>query len=301
MAHPARKAIEKTGSNTSLVLDLHENFPAAVLEYGWTNNKWKRLIAKPHKWKDLEKSYLKKADKVIVLHDSFSRRLQEKYDFLQNRITVFPNVPDLDVFKKVKYHEEYNDINLEKPIMLYFGMVAERRGIFDSLEALRLVLENEINLNYLIIGPVDKADKKEFEDYIQSQSLNNHIQYIPWISMEELPYFLDMADFCIAPFKVNPQHESGVANKIFQYMYGQKPIIASNCKPQAELISTYDCGIIYKNQQELVKAIQTLSQNKTRRVRQGENGKKALLEHFTLEELSKPFLELFEQTNEIAN
>ena len=35
----------------------------------------------------------------------------------------------------------------------------------------------------------------------------------------------------------NEQHESGVANKIFQYMWAGKPLIVSNCLPQQRMQS----------------------------------------------------------------
>ena len=75
---------------------------------------------------------------------------------------------------------------------------------------------------FLVIGPVDKKDRERFFSKVNSELLAGRIYYIPWIDLSELNSYLDISDICIAPFHKNPQHESGVANKIFDYMLGKK-------------------------------------------------------------------------------
>ncbi|MCK7532427.1 MAG: hypothetical protein MZV63_16040 [Marinilabiliales bacterium] len=83
--------------------------------------------------------------------------------------------------------------------------------------------------------------------YLNSPVLRDLLIYIPWIDLSELPSYLDVSDICLAPFHKNPQHESGVANKIYDYMLGSRAIIASDCKPQRNLIEKHQCGLVYNN------------------------------------------------------
>ena len=137
----------------------------------------------------------------------------------------------------------------------YFGVVAERRGIFDTLEVFERVLLNEQNVLLRIIGPVDNADKDRFHRFIAKDSLKNNIEYSEWIHIQDLLTELNRVDVCLAPFYVNKQHNSGVANKIFQYMYAEKPLIVSNCTPQAKLINDANCGLVYKSQEAYLASI----------------------------------------------
>jgi glycosyltransferase involved in cell wall biosynthesis len=106
------------------------------------------------------------------------------------------------------------------------------------------------------------------------------LHYIPWIESQEFPAYLGICDICLAPFHKNPQHESGVANKIFDYMLGGKPIIASNCKPQQNLIEKHECGLIFENLTEFHDAIIRLINDRQLREKMGENGRKAIMKDY---------------------
>ena len=48
--------------------------------------------------------------------------------------------------------------------------------------------------------------------------------------MSELLTYLNISEICLSLISKNKQHESGVANKIFQYIYGAKTIIEQKSK-----------------------------------------------------------------------
>jgi glycosyltransferase involved in cell wall biosynthesis len=159
-------------------------------------------------------------------------------------------------------------------------VIAERRGIFDALDVLINLVKEDHHVNFLLIGPVDKKDKPLFSEIINSDLLAGRIHHIPWIESIEFPAYLEICDICVAPFHKNPQHESGVANKIYDYMLGGKPVIASNCKPQQNLIEKHNCGIIFENKTEFYDAIVRLLYNKPLRENMGENGRQAIMKEY---------------------
>jgi glycosyltransferase involved in cell wall biosynthesis len=179
------------------------------------------------------------------------------------------------------------------PILFYFGVVAERRGIFDALIAFEKVITKGYDVDFMIIGPVDKKDLHRFNEIISSPTIKESIVYIPWIDLSELPSYLHISDICIAPFHKNPQHESGVANKIFDYMLGGKPVIASNCKPQQNLLQSHHCGLIFENIPEMSKAIIMLLNDETLRKKMGENGKRAILNEFNTDLIRDKLITLY--------
>jgi glycosyltransferase involved in cell wall biosynthesis len=193
---------------------------------------------------------------------------------------VLPNVPDLS---KPEYKNKGIAVNPFKqkfPIIFYYGVIAERRGIFDALDVLINLVKEDHHVNFLLIGPVDKKDKPLFSEIINSDLLAGRIHHIPWIESIEFPAYLEICDICVAPFHKNPQHESGVANKIYDYMLGGKPVIASNCKPQQNLIEKHNCGIIFENKTEFYDAIVRLLYNKPLRENMGENGRQAIMKEY---------------------
>jgi glycosyltransferase involved in cell wall biosynthesis len=159
-------------------------------------------------------------------------------------------------------------------------VIAERRGVFDSLEVYENLLKENYQVNFLLIGPVDKKDKPRFLKLLNNELFAGKVCYIPWINASELFDYLNIIDICIAPFHKNPQHESGVANKIYEYMLGSKPIIASDCIPQQKLIEKHKCGLIFTNMAEFKNSIIELLGDKEIRVNLGKNGFDAIMKEY---------------------
>ena len=294
MSKPAFLGRKLARSNCKIFLDLHENFPHAVQSYNWTKGWIRGFLSKPKKWIQVEYEYLDYADAIIVLSKAYEDQLKAKYPTLKEKeFIVFPNVISFDRFEK--FEIDFSKEKKQGTTFLYFGVVAERRGIFDALFALKKALEQIKNINILIIGPIDKSDKKRFNEFLNDPNLKEHIEYVPWIDISELVTYMNISDACLAPFLKNPQHDSGVANKIFQYMFGKKPIIASNCKPQTELIESSNCGLVFHNQNELVEHLLWAASHPSELVKMGNNGYNTLYQKFKSKEFELILIGLYEK------
>jgi glycosyltransferase involved in cell wall biosynthesis len=294
MSRAAHSGIVNSGRKIPLILDLHENYPFTVTTYNWTKGFLRGLFSRPDAWKRKEGEYLGYADRIIVLSNEFRNLLLNRYpELTSDNFVVLPNVPDLSV----QGHE--NRTLLKKPFkndyptIFYYGVIAERRGIFDALKVFADLVNEKHQVNFLLIGPVDKMDRTLFSQYINQEALTGRIHHIPWIESEEFPDYLEICDICIAPFHKNPQHESGVANKIYEYMLGGKPIVASDCKPQQNLIENYNCGLIFRNLQEFHDDIITLLTDRNLRETMGKNGKNAILANFNTEIVKNHLINLY--------
>jgi glycosyltransferase involved in cell wall biosynthesis len=277
-----------------MVLDLHENYPYAVTTYNWTKGFFRNMLSRPGEWRKKEKEYLEYADRIIVLSDDFRDELTGRYPELSKGIfTALPNVPDLSQIAFKRVVKISPGFKKDASVILYFGVVAERRGIFDALDVFEQLARENHPSGFLVIGPIDKKDRERFFTKAESELLYDRVKYIPWIDLSELPAYLDISDICLAPFHKNPQHESGVANKIFDYMLGKKPVIASDCKPQKRLIEKYNCGIIYSNSSELKAAIIKLSAEPDLRRIMGENGYRAILSEFNSSLVKENLLKIY--------
>ena len=277
MSKAARTGINRSGKKIPMVLDLHENYPFTVKTYNWTKGFFRSRIARPLKWTEKEPDYLNYSDRIIVLSNDFRDVLLQKYPLLQKEnFTTLPNVPNLAFRQESKLKEAINPFPLKHPVLLYYGVIAERRGIFDAIQVFLGLVKENVPVNLLFIGPVDKKDRPLFQELIEQKDLKNRICHIPWIDSADLPAYLEMSDICIAPFHKNPQHESGVANKIYDYMLGGKPLIVSDCKPQKELVERHSCGLVFTDSAGLKDAIIKLASDPELRKTMGKNGRDAV-------------------------
>lgn len=293
LAKAAKKAILQSKPNIPLTLDLHENYPAAINSYLWAIQGWRKFVVQPKKWYKKEGSYLNYADYLIVLSNSFKQDLIERFSFLKSEnIYVHPNMPDFDsfqTFERIDYAVEFKS---DLPTLFYFGVVAKRRGILDILPWIIELLEEGNQFHTLIIGPTDKADKHMLQSYVDHTILKDYLTYIPWADVKYLPAYLKKITIGLAPFQVNAQHDSGVANKLFQYMYGEIPIVATKCKAQQDLIESAACGLLYETKEEFKSAIKKMILNESLRQQLGANGKKKLLELYQ-NKADRQFLKIY--------
>lgn len=285
--------------NIKLVLDLHENYPSAVMAYQWMNKFPTKLIIRPWAWKKKEKDFLRYPDKIIVLSDYFKSQLLKKYSFLkEGQIVVYPNIPNTEELLSYPIDEKI----IEKQstyIMFYFGGVSKRRGIFVVIEALKILVKEIPDMRLLIVGPVDKAEAADFQKAITSEGVEDYIIYFPWKDISILPSLICVSDICLSPIEKNPQHESGIANKIYQYMLFERPLLVSNCKPQADLVETVKCGLVHEwdSVEDFIDKVRIFYNNKKEAVQMGLNGRKAILAKYNHAKVGLSLLEAYEKTD----
>ncbi len=294
MARPAKWAAGRL--NIPLILDLHENYPAAVKEYLWANRFPSNLIVRPGKWKRKERKYLSYADRIIVLSSSFRNQLLSEYPGLgSGRFEIYPNVPDLE--KMLSYRINDNILPLDgRKTVFYFGVVSKRRGILTALEAVEKVAANNPAIHLLLIGPVDKAEKDIFSKVFMKETIREHITYYPWKDIGEFPSFANASAVCISPILKNPQHDSGVANKVFQYMLFGKPILVSDCEPQVEIVRKTGCGLTFRSgdANDMAMKLSELLNDEDKCKMMGEKGKKAVYDEYNTEKQGEAIIKAYE-------
>lgn len=294
MARPAKWAADRL--KIPLILDLHENYPAAVKEYLWANRFPSKLIVRPGKWKRKERKYLSYADKIIVLSSGFRNHLLSEYPGLDSgRFEIYPNVPDI---KKMLSYSINNDILPPdgRKIVFYFGVISKRRGILTALEAVEKVAADNPAIHLLLIGPVDKAEKDNFSKAFMKETIREHITYYPWKDIGEFPSLALASAVCISPILKNPQHDSGVANKVFQYMLFGRPILVSDCEPQVEIVRKTGCGLIFKNgdASDMAVKLSELLNDDDKCKMMGEKGKKAVHDEYNTEKQGEAIIKAYE-------
>ncbi|MCK5782051.1 MAG: glycosyltransferase [Flavobacteriales bacterium] len=291
MAKCSRKGIEKSKRNIDLTLDLHENYPYAIQLYEWATKFPRNLLVQPNKWLKKEREYLKYADKIVVLSDYFANYLSQKFNINRDKFVVYPNVPNIDYFASFDINKSILDKG-DKVTLFYFGAVAKRRGIYTMIEGYKLLKKDNDKLQLLIIGPVDKKDKAKFNSLIKSEK---DIIHYEWKDMSDFPSYVYYSDICISPLEKNPQHESGVANKVYQYMLYSKPVVVSNCGPQSDLIESTNSGLVYKHDsvKDFVSKTKLLIDNSNLREDYGENGREAIYNKYNVKFFDKYLLGLY--------
>jgi len=295
MAKAAGKALRN--KKIPLSLDLHENYSAAVRGYKWMYKFPQRLLIRPNKWQKIEGKCLSIPDNIVVLSNTYKNDLINKYPFLKAKnIAIYPNVPNIEQFSKYKIQHGVLPYK-NRFVLFYFGGIAERRGVFTLIESVNYIRKEIPNLLVVLIGPVDKSEESYFTNLIFNPQVKGHVVYLPWKDIGELPSYIIASNICLSPILKNAQHESGVANKVFQYMLFERPLIVSNCKPQEEIIENEKCGLVFEsgNAIDLAEKVIYLHNHPEMGKQMGKNGRFAVENKYNTKVAGKELVKLYEQ------
>jgi len=287
MLAPSLKASE--AKNIPVIIDLHENYPEAFRTYSWTRKFPLNLFVRYEFWDELERKYLGKAAGLVVLSSNFQKDLQEKYNLNEKKFAIYPNVPDLDFYKDQKMTSQKSDDVFR---LFYLGVVGYSRGLHIASEAVKILRQKGYNVELHIAGKVHKNDKAYFEKEV----LNEFVVHIPWIDLEHLGDHLSKMDIGISPIFKNPQHESGIANKVYQYMLFSKPILVSDCAPQEDLAKKEQCGLVHKDQEpsDFAEKVEWFINHPEKSKEMGKRGREAILDEYNTTTKGRELVKLYE-------
>jgi glycosyltransferase involved in cell wall biosynthesis len=261
-----------------------------------------RLLIRPQKWKKKEKKYLQYAHRIIVLSDHFKNQLAERYPSLdKSKFVVFPNIPnlskllsypiDMQILKDKKHDDDF--------VLFYFGLISKRRGLNVVFDAIQQLVKSNPSLKLLLVGPIDKNERADFMVRINSEELKKHILYYEWMDISHLPSLISVSDLCLSPIEKNEHHESGVANKVYQYMVFGKALLVSDCKPQADLVASSGAGMVHKwdDSKDLAQKIEAVYSDKDQLIGMGVNARRSIFKLIKDSPYAKDLLAIYEPKN----
>lgn len=211
---------------------------------------------------------LNSCDKILILGNYWNEfvgsLMQDK-----NKVEVLYNA--------VFVPNEYNYDSTSKNI-LFLGLIGKRKGIYDLLNAMK-ILKSYSNFDgkLLIYGPDDTLEG--INNLIINNDLSNCVEYCGWLKPEEKGTVL-------RKFSINvlPSYNEGLPMTILETMAYGIPNISTNVAAIPEAIDSNN-GILIEpgNVDELVNAILKLNTNDKLRKKLSEESYKKALEDFSIE------------------
>lgn len=201
-------------------------------------------------------SVLNKCDVVITLSESWKLFYHDitscPHIYIVENIVEFPTLQQ--VAKDGKIH------------LLFLGLIAESKGIFDLLEAIvqyRDVLNNKV---YLHIGGNGKIDV--LKDFIKQYNIQNIVTYEGFVSGEKKIELFNQADVYILP-----SYAEGLPVSILEAMSYKLPILSTLVGGIPEIVQTNINGILFQpgDKIAMINAIMTLLKNKKLRIEMGKH------------------------------
>ncbi|MGB4594113.1 MAG: glycosyltransferase family 4 protein [Coriobacteriia bacterium] len=259
-----------------LVLDLHENYPAALAQWGGKRLA-NRLLFSPARAARLEKRAVKQADRVIVVVDEAKDRIVG-LGADADRTVVFGNTEPLALVPAQPLPLDFS----RGARLVYVGGIGPHRGLDTSVEAMPQILRNDPAATLTIVG--DGSALAGVKARAAELGLGDSVRFTGWLAKDEAMTYIADANIALVPHRRSAHTDATVPHKLFQYMALGRPVLVSDCAPLARIVRDAGSGLVFRSGDagDLARQVEELS-NPTLASAMAAAGRKAVIEHWNLE------------------
>lgn len=240
----------------------------------------------------LERALLHRSAHVVVVTDSFRRRVVDK-GVAPERISVIPNgvetdryypstdAPPIDAL--VRRGEEF--------IVGYLGNMGAGQGLPTVVDAAAELAANGDPVRIVIAG--DGPDRQRVVERAQELGLEN-VSIHPPIDKAATRAFYNSCDICLVPLAPFPILQETVPSKLFEVMACGRPVIAGLGGEGARIVNESGGGLVISpgDTSALARAIRSIiALSADDRARMGERGRRYVAEHYNRDMLAARYLE----------
>jgi glycosyltransferase involved in cell wall biosynthesis len=210
-------------THAKLVFDSHEDYPAMLYEDLGRMGYWLGL--------SVQRLLLKAADVVVASNQAISGKFPSDMNSF-----VVENFVDLKWFDLVG--QAPKNPRHTKPIAIYVGGMAARRGLEQILQA-QPMIKSKVDLVLAGDGPLLNDLMELCEKQRVPVNFTGRIER--W--EDTIPQLIRSATVGLHLYQPTTNNVAGLPNKIFEYMAGGIPVIASDFPLIHEVICKHKCGL----------------------------------------------------------
>jgi len=279
--------------------DMHENYVEVIKDYKWATKFPNRLIVSKAKWERKEREWLADMDRLVTVSEGIQQRIISKGVSEENVILV-PNTIHTRLFDEFETDPEITDKFKDYFSLVYVGGFVGNRGLEHVIEGMKALKKEAPDIRLILVGDGDM--RRQLETLAKQHDVENRVFFEGWQSQEAIKSYLEAADVGLVPFKRTPQTDNSSSNKLFQYMYFELPVLATNCISVEKLVKKENAGLIYEseNTQQFVENAMKLYENRELARSLGKNGKRAVDETYCWDITIQPMLDMYKDLSEIT-
>jgi len=293
----AFKANKRINNKKIIVADLHENYPAALKYYKFSNKFPGNVLISIPKWERTEKKWINEADYIITVIEEAKSRYQ---NLGAKNVFVVANYVNRNTFKNNKTEEASINSNNSSFKALYVGGFDSHRGIECAIKSVKIVINRIPNFELVLVGA--GSNQQELIELVKKLDISKYVSFEGWQSPTILPDYISNSDICLIPHLKTEHTDHTIPHKLFQYMFMKKPVISTDCTPIERILEESNAGLIYtsNNEMELADRIIDLYSNPAKRDMLGENGHAAVIDKYNWQKTSNTLLNLYKEINELS-
>jgi len=271
----------------SVIVNIQDLFPQAVIDLGLLTNKVLINLSR-----HMERFIYKKAS-ALTVHSEGNKEYVVSHGAPAKRVEVLHNWVDTKLISPGKKENEFSKkYHIEDKFVVSFaGGMGFPQGLGVVIEAADILKEKK-EIMFLLVG--DGVKRRELENSVASRELLN-VKFIPTQPLDIYPLVLHSSD--VGLVTLVPESKTPVVpGKLFSIMAAGIPVIASlpMIGDAPKIIHEFQVGLCVEpaNPAQLAEAVLKLYNDPASRRKMGENGRKAVLAHFSRDQGVEKYITL---------
>ena len=266
-------------SNAQVIFDMHESLPKQLLTKSWLPARFRPLVSLLYR--SIERKLLAGVH-VVFAEDSY----RDDYPWLTG--IVIHNFPQAEHLLGIERPRAQN------PTVGYLGGVAAGRGSEITLEALRILRESGLDVQFECIGPATQVHQAHLTSFCHQVGLTN-VHYRGYLPPREAIQLIAACHVGLAVLQPNPNYIDSYPTKLFEYMALGLPVITSDFPLYRSIVEPDQCGLCVNPScpQGLADALRYLITHPVEAKAMGQRGKEAVRKYYNWEMDSQELLRLY--------
>ena len=252
-----------------IIYDMHENLPKQIMNKEWINSRLRNILSTI--------VYVLERLSLMFMAVIFAECSYRKDYLWIKKCTIVLNMPIINQLFAYKCRTSMkNDFSIG-----YMGGVTTERGSVTTLDALKILKDNNITLRYDCVGPITQPHKRQLLMKCKEYDLKN-IYFHGYLPAHQGWQVIGHCSIGLALLHPIPNYIESYPTKIFEYMAMGIPVIASNFPLYRRVVEESHCGICVDplNPKEIAGAIQFVIDHPAESKQMGENGYRAVVERY---------------------
>ena len=206
----------------------------------------------------IERYYIKNIKILITSGKRDSDYVKEKYS-LDVPVYEICNYPKYSVYANSNTIRERLNINEDKIVLLYQGVLLPGRGLIPVMEAIK----DDTKYVLVVLGEGTFVDK--LKEYATKLNIADRTYFVGNIEYNDLHNWTCSADIGLCNIEpLSLSYQFALPNKLFEYILAELPVLATDLPALKEVVNR-KLGVIISqnnNEKEIITALNDLALNK---------------------------------------
>jgi len=185
------------------------------------------------------------AQRFVAVTDQLKGYLVGRYSMDPRLVAVINNGVNTEVFRPmpksmlIPLRRELN-LSDDAITIVFAGTLNAWQGVSTLIDAVPQIVEIIPQAHFLIVGEGPLLG--DLHKLVEKLNIEAHVTFVGQVPHAKIPWYINLADVCAAPFTENRNSRCGVSPiKIYEYMACGKPILATRI-PGLEFLDTARIG-----------------------------------------------------------